>query len=87
MIEQNYLTWQSQDRNRISHLAITDSILRSGPNDLVIYYLFPSRSRMHDVELVVKSAYRKHIDFERIKRRFNVQQMIKTAYFRQIRMP
>jgi hypothetical protein len=87
MVEDNYLTWQSLDRNRASNLAVSGPVLISGLNNLVVYYLFPSRSDEHDVELVVKSAYQKHIDFNHIKRKFNVRQLIKKAHFQQKRVP
>lgn len=87
MVEDNYLTWQSQDKNRASNLAVSGPILISGLNNLVVYYLFPSRSDEHDVELVVKSAYQKLIDFNHIKRKFNVRQLIKKAHFQHKRVP
>lgn len=87
MVLDNFLTWESFDRNRASNLAVCGPALVSGPNDLVVYYLFPSRSDQHDVELVVKSAYRKDIDFSHIKRRYNVRQLIKKAHFQQVKVP
>lgn len=87
MIENNYLTWESLDKNRASNLAVSGPVLTSGLNDLVVYYLFPSRSEEYNVELVVKSAYQKEIDFSHIKRRYNVCQLVKKAHFQQIRVP
>lgn len=87
MVHDNFLTWESFDRNRASNLAVCGPVLTSGPNDLIVYYLFPSRSDKHDVELVVKSAYRKEIDFGRIKRRYKVCQLIKKAHFQQVKVP
>jgi len=87
MVEDNYLTWQSLDKNKASNLAVSGPVLTSGLNDLVIYYLFPSRSDQHNVELVVKSAYQKDIDFNHIKRKYNVRQLVKKAHFQQIRVP
>ncbi|MGL3606434.1 hypothetical protein ACSV9I_07970 [Rhizobium sp. G187] len=87
MIEKNYLTWKSLDKNKASNLAVAGPVLTSGLNDLVVYYLFPSRSEEHDVELVVKSAYRKDIDFSHIKRKYNVWQLIKMAHFQQTKVP
>lgn len=87
MVENNYLTWESLDKNKASNLAVSGPVLTSGLNDLVVYYLFPSRSDEHNVELVVKSAYQKEIDFSHIKRRYNVCQLVKKAHFQQIRVP
>ncbi|NBN80420.1 hypothetical protein GWI72_19250 [Microvirga tunisiensis] len=87
MVLDNHPTWEMRDRNQAANLAVVGPHLVSGPNDLIIYYLFPSRSAHHDVELVVKTAYRKDIDFDRIRRRFKVHQLIKTAYFKGIKIP
>ena len=76
-----------RDRNQAANLAVVGPELISGINDLIIYYLFPSRSAHQDVELVVKSAYQKNIDFDRIKRRFRVCQLIKNAYFKGVKIP
>jgi hypothetical protein len=69
------------------NIAVSGPVLTSGLNDLVVYYLFPSRSDEHNVELVVKSADQKEINFSRIKRRCNVCQLVKKAHFQQIRVP
>lgn len=87
MILRNYLTWESQDRNRKSNLAVTGAELVSGPNNVVIYYLHPSRSEDIDVELVVKSSYAMDIDFNRVKRRFNVCQLVRKVHFEGVRLP
>ncbi|WP_168734460.1 hypothetical protein [Ollibium composti] len=87
MVLHNYLTWESLDKNKASNLAVAGQILKSGMNDLIVYYLFPSRSDDHNVELVVKSAYQKEIDFRHIKRRYKVCQLIKKAHFQQIKVP
>ncbi len=87
MVESNYLTWESLDKNKASNLAVTGPVLTSGLNNLIVYYLFPSRSGAHDVELVVKSAYQKNINFDHIKRRYNVRQLIKRTHFQQVRVP
>lgn len=87
MVLDNHPTWEMRDRNQAANLAVVGPQLISGINDLIVYYLFPSRSAHHDVELVVKSAYQKNIDFDRIKRRFRVCQLIKTAYFKGVKVP
>ena len=87
IIENDHLTWESHDKNRSSNLAVVGADLISGPNYIVVYYLFPSRSDHFDVELVVKSAYSKDIDFESIRRRYKVHQLIKKSYFNKVRVP
>ena len=82
MITRNFLTWESKDRNSTSNLTVIDGNLVTGDNYAIYYYLFPSRLDNCDVELVVKSAYMRYIDFSHIKRRFKTIQPIKTCYFK-----
>ncbi|PHR58267.1 MAG: hypothetical protein COA43_10925 [Robiginitomaculum sp.] len=87
MILQNFLTWESKDRNSKSNLAVVRSRLITGLNYAIFYYLFPSRSNSYDVEIVIKSAYEKYIDFSHIKRRNKTTQLIKKCYFQQKTIP
>jgi len=87
MVEQNHLTWISHDKNKVSNLAVIGDDLITGQHYVVVYYLFPSRSEAFDVELVVKSAYEKYVDFSHIKRRFKTVQQIKTCYYQQKKVP
>ena len=87
MVEQNHLTWISHDKNKVGNLAVIGDDLITGQHYVVVYYLFPSRSEAFDVELVVKSAYEKYVDFSHIKRRFKTVQQIKTCYYQQKKVP
>lgn len=87
MIEDNFLTWESKDKNRVSNLAVTQNPLKSGPNYLIVYYIFPSRTDRFESEVVVKSAYMRDIDFSKIKRKFKVKQLIKTSYYEDRNVP
>lgn len=87
MLNENFLTWESEDKNGKSNMAVIDGPLVSGNHQVVLYYVFPSRADGIDVELVVKSAYEKAINFIHIKRRLNVLQVIKTCHFKQVMVP
>lgn len=87
MLTQNYLTWVSEDRNRASNMAVIDPPLQTGEHDTVIYYLFPSSLSDTDVELVIKSAYRKSLNFDHIKRRHNIISLVKKCYYEQRTVP
>jgi len=87
LFEQNALTWEERDKNRISNLAIIEGPLDSGSKYLVVYYLFPSLVPGVHVEMVVKSAYDRFVEFSNIKRKFNIQQLIKTCHFKGVKVP
>lgn len=87
MLDENFLTWEAQDRNGVSNMAVIDGELVTGNHTAIIYYLFPSQVEGLDVELVVKSAYEKEIDFSHIKRRFKVVQLVKTCYYKGQKVP
>ena len=87
MLAKNVLTWESKDRNSTSNLTVVNDNLVSGENYAIYYYLFPSRLDDCDVELVVKSAYTREIDFAKIKRRYKSVQKIKECYFNQKVVP
>lgn len=79
--QMNALTWVSKDRNRASNMAVIEDRHVSGRHYAVIYYLFPSRNDHIDIEMVVKSAYEKYIDFSHIKRKFRMIQLAKKSYY------
>lgn len=87
MLSENFLTWESKDRNSVSNMAIIDGPLRTGEHQVVLYYLFPSQVDGLDVEMVVKSAYPKAINFEHIKRRYRVVQIVKSCYHSGTKVP
>jgi len=81
MIDSNFKTWVSEDRNKVSNMAVIGNVLTKGIHIVVFYYLFPSKSKDCDIELVVKSAYRKHIDPGKIKHMLKITNVIKQCYF------
>ncbi|HHS94711.1 MAG TPA: hypothetical protein ENK63_05180 [Rhodobacterales bacterium] len=87
LVETKALTWVSQDKNRASNLMAVEGALTNGQHYVIVYYLFVSRVPGIDVEMVIKSAYEKEMDFSRIKRRFNTVQLIKTCYYERKRVP
>ena len=87
LLESNAYTWESKDKNRISNLAVIDGALVSGLHQIIVYYLFPSKVDGLDVEMVVKSAYEKNINFDHIKRRKRMIQMVKTCFYQKKRLP
>lgn len=64
-----------------------DGNLITGSHDLIVYYLFPSSVDGLDVEMVVKSAYNMHVNFEHIKRRYNMIQQVKVCYYNARQVP
>jgi hypothetical protein len=87
MMDQNFLTWQMADRNRVANLAVVDGVLRNGSQTCLFYALYPSKVPGIDVELVVKSAYETLIRADRIKRRFKVLQLVKKCVWEQKPLP
>lgn len=87
MLAENMLTWESYDKNRISNMAAMEGPLTSGEHHVAVYYLFPSQASGVEVEMVIKSAYRKVLNFDNIKRRFNVVQLTKKCYYDQMKVP
>lgn len=83
-IGDNWLTWESKDRNRVSNLMTVD--IEGGQSYAIVYRLTPSLSDHHDVELIVKSAYPKD-NMRPNKRKFNVKQLIKRCYFQNVSIP
>lgn len=83
----NALTWKSQDRNSISSLVVATDPLHPGMKYAVYYYLFPSKHDDYDVEMVVKSAYQKDIEADRIKRRHNVLSLVRQCFFKKVTIP
>lgn len=87
VLSNNMLTWISKDRDSVSNMAVVKTPLVSGEHYAIYYYLFPSRLDDCDVELVVKSAYKRNIDFSKIKRRHKALQKIKECYYQQKVVP
>ncbi len=87
MIERNYPTWISQDRNTKNNMAVTDLNPKDGLRYVILYSLTPSYEPQIDVELIVKSAYEKYINNIRKLKKLGVRQVIKKCYFENIPIP
>lgn len=87
MIEENYPSWVTQDRNRRNNLAVTDAFASAGMRYVVLFALSPSKAGDVNVELVVKSAFEKDISSLTGKKRTGVRQMIKKCHFQDIELP
>lgn len=87
LLEQNEQTWISKDNNQASNLAVIDSNHTDGDHDVIFYSLFPSKVDGLDVEMVVKSAFNKYINFSKIKRKYGVKQQVKTCFFKNKSVP
>jgi hypothetical protein len=81
MIEDNFPTWVSQDRNTRNNMIVTELNPKDGLQYVVLYSLTPSLGHNVDVELVVKSAYEKHMRYIRELKKFGVRQLVKKCYF------
>jgi hypothetical protein len=87
MIEQNYPTWISQDRNTRNNMAVADSNPKDGLLYVILYSLKPSHESQIDVEVIVKSAYEKYInDIGKLKKS-GVRQIVKKCYYDKISIP
>lgn len=87
IIEQNTPSWVSHDNNQRNHLAICDHPLQSSEKYVIYYALHPSRVQDVDVELYVKSAYLRYIDFSRTGKRERINALIRRSHFKQSRIP
>jgi hypothetical protein len=87
MIDQNFPSWLSQDRNRQNNMTVSDRYANGGLQFAVFYGLSPSRDKDLDVELVVKSAFEKDIGNLRGLKRSGVRQLIKTCFFKGLDVP
>ena len=83
-ISQNWLTWESRDKNSVSsYMLATDS---QGINYAIIYRLAFGLSESCDVEFIVKSAYVTN-SVRNNPRKFNVKSLIKKCYFEEKGFP
>jgi hypothetical protein len=87
MVENNFPSWVSQDRNRRNNMAVTDANAAVGWQYVIMYSLFPSSAKGFDVELVVKSAYEKEVVGLHKLKKSGIRQLVKTCYFQQVAIP
>ncbi|RKD35556.1 hypothetical protein BJ928_14119 [Rhizobium sp. WW_1] len=87
MMEQNFPSWISKDKNGESNMAVTERQPTSGNRYAVFYYLYPSRADNIHVEFVVKSAYHLNIDMGHYRKRELMRSLLKTCHYRQKTIP
>jgi len=87
MIENNYPTWESKDRNKASHMTVTEFPVQTGDKYHIFYEVFPSLARGVHIELSIKSAYSKFLNAAKTGRRSKVKQIIKKSYYDRQRYP
>jgi hypothetical protein len=83
-ISENWLTWESRDKNSISSYMLCEA--KNGTHYAIVYRLAPSLSTNFDVELIVKSAY-PTTAIRTNPRKFNVRSQIKMCYFQNKALP
>lgn len=93
MIEQNYFSWESADRNRAMNFAVIDVApgrihrLIDGTHQVVFFYLYPASGITADVNLVITSCHSREVAFSRIKRRFNIHTLLRKCLYEAKRIP
>ncbi|SFV31317.1 hypothetical protein SAMN05216456_1302 [Devosia crocina] len=87
MVEQNFPSWESQDAGQKNNMAVSEAVPTSGLKYLIFYDLHPSQSSGIDVELVVKSAYKKQFFADRVGKRLKVHALLRTVLYKGVRMP
>ena len=93
MIQDNYFSWESADRNQAMNYAVIDVApgqvrdLRDGEHQVVFYYIHPADGVQADVRLVVTSCYLRQVAFSRIKRRYTVHMLLRKCLYEQKRIP
>jgi hypothetical protein len=87
MIEKNYPTWISQDRNTRNNMAVADSNPKDGLQYVTLYSLTPSHESQIDVEVIIKSAYEKYINNIGKLKKLGVRQIVKKCYYDNISIP
>lgn len=83
-IENNFLTWESKDRNSVSSYMLVDD--GDGNSYAIVYRLTPSKTDRYDVEFIVKSAYLKD-PIPKNPRKHNVRSLVKKCYFEDKSLP
>lgn len=93
MIQQNFLCWESADRNRGVNYAIVNSAplkfteLQNGDYHVIFFYIYPSKVAGIDVRLFVASCHERPMAFDPKKRRYNMHTVVRKCHFSQKRLP
>lgn len=93
MVEQNYFCWESIDRNRAMNYAVIDIApgrvreLSDGEHQVVFFYLYPCKQSEADVNLMITSCYARQLTFSHVRRRYNIQTLLRTCLYKDRRIP
>lgn len=87
LIDRNQPTWRSIDKSHLNNLAVCDSPLLNGEKYVIYFDVHPSRADGVHVEMSVKSAYVKFVDFSRTGKRDTMRQILKRCHFQGVRVP
>ncbi|QJD17281.1 hypothetical protein [Paracoccus sanguinis] len=90
IVAANAYSWPSRDRNQVNHLAVLpapQAALLNGVHWVLFYYLYPSAIDDLDVEMSIRSCYQQPLNFQKHPRREKIRSLIKTAHFKNCRVP
>ncbi|MGH6862418.1 MAG: hypothetical protein ACRECY_19410 [Phyllobacterium sp.] len=87
MIEQNFPSWESRDKNKVNNLVICGAQPITGTHYAILYRMMPSRSKGIDIEFVVKSAYQRYFDMAKTGKREKIRVLIKKSHYTGITLP
>lgn len=93
MIEHNYFSWESADRNRAMNFAVIDVApscihrLVDGTHQVVFFYLYPTSGITAHVNLVITRCHSREVALSRIKRRFNIHTLLRKCLYEAKRIP
>ena len=93
MITQKYFCWESRDRNRVVNYAVLDAApgrignLKDGQHTVIYFYLYPANGVKADVIMHVLSCHMRELSFKKIKRRFDMHNILRTCLFQNKRVP
>lgn len=93
MVEQNYFCWESSDRNRAINYAVIDvapgrvQCLLDGEHQVIFFYLYPDLGIKSEVKLIIISCHSREVLFSRIKRRYNLQTLLRACLYNRKRIP
>lgn len=91
IIDDDCITWISQDKNTVNNLAVINHPLfpapQNGEHYLIVYQAYPSDAAGVDIEVLVKSAYTKNVNFSHIKVRKKISNILKSVHFQKKKMP
>lgn len=90
LLDQDGITWEMKDHNNIENMAAlahdpTARIIK-GMHDVILYYLYPSNSKLFDIEMNVLTCYERPVNTKKTHKK-NMKQVVRTCYFTKMRVP